>query len=123
MIDTSQSVSRGSVSNVGECNTLTPGGNYWMGSEKRLLLGRERLSLQGFVWPRDADGPNSMDQWPNALLSDLAGNAMSGPCILASFLCFFASIVLVQQTCEPADDSDEEPLGCPLKILLFIRSY
>ena len=98
IVELSQSIGRGTVSSIDECNTLTPRGVYWLGTQKRLLLGRERLALQGYPWPAYSV---EVDNFNESLLGDLAGNAMSGPCILACFLALFIAVVRIETTTAP----------------------
>ena len=98
VVDTSQSISRGTVSLIDECNTLTPHGTYWLGTQRRLLLGRERLALQGYPWPEYSV---EVDNFSEGLLGDVAGNAMSGPCILACFLALLISVVRIESATLP----------------------
>ena len=55
-----------------------------------MLLGREKLSLQGFPWT--AFEVLGGQEYSESFLSDLAGNAMSGPTIMAAFLALWAAM-------------------------------
>lgn len=103
VVDTSQSVNRSSISGQQLTNTLTPGGSFWLGTHKRMLLGREMLSLQGFPWPCF----DKFDNHTEHLMADLAGNAMSGPCVMAAFLGLFVAVLRLSNSSIEEAELDE----------------
>ena len=71
-------------------SSIMPGMKYWLGNQKRVVLGRELLSLQGFPWQKLP--LNHMATFSESLLGDLAGNAYSGTVVLALVCNIFAQV-------------------------------
>lgn len=65
-----------------------------------MMIGRECLSLQGFPWSQY----DYVDSVSESLLGDLAGNAMSGTCILACVLALVATAARIEN---PNVEQDE----------------
>ena len=73
----SQSLSFASL-DQGRVGTFTPHGEFLLTHRVRLMLGREGLRVQGLFLPDKV-----LDQFPDSLLHDLAGNAFSGSTCMA----------------------------------------
>ena len=67
---------------LGYSQTITTHTILWIGHKCRIMKGKEKLALQG-IWVEDA----WVDEFGDALLSDLAGNAFNaGSCVVVVLL-------------------------------------
>lgn len=66
--------------NYAACILPTP---LWHTARRRFLLGREKLALQGIL----SEDLKNLDNFPQALLGDLAGNAFTSTVCLANLVC------------------------------------
>ena len=87
--DISQRIDRVSLGRDGVLPTITPHNKTWLVEQGRPLTGFEALGLQGF--PMDI--LSSSEHCPSdPQLMDLAGNAFSGPVVMAVLVCMFAGL-------------------------------
>lgn len=94
-LDVQPSTPRMCRAHNGVLNTLVPNSQYVLLKEKRRLLGLEMMRLQGF--PLDvmvsAQEENVLPQTVlDPFWADLAGNAFSGPVVLAIHLAIYCSL-------------------------------
>ena len=105
-----------STLSFGHTGCLVPTNVVWLGERGRLLRGCEMLRLQGVFISRSLE-----QEFPNALLADLAGNAFSTPCAAAAILtgliglagiwsqhCAAASLVDPPRSISPVAAADDE---------------
>ena len=114
--DLSQSIARANETTLSEglhcLPTLLPRMLLWCEKEQRLWLGREALIFQGFpVIPflqAYEDAPKRPQAWSpsEALMTDLAGNAMSLPVVLAILQSLLTSLSWMEEA--DADVEAEE---------------
>ena len=76
-VDVSQTITRAPHSCSEQIPTILPGSRFWSLSRQRLVTGVELMALQGLDFVADRVEMSSMQ------LADLAGNAFSGPTVLA----------------------------------------
>ena len=82
LIDVAPSVDRKSIGSVtaGKCSTVTASARFYVSSKCRFAVGQEALALQGLHF---GDMQVRLEQMPQALLRNLAGNAFHAWCCAA----------------------------------------
>ena len=85
LADLSQCITR-QVVKVGQCGCLTGTAVPWLVHGRRGMSGREMLAMQGISLRAAIDG------YTDELLSDLAGNAFSGACIMSAVVGFIGAM-------------------------------
>ena len=88
LIDCSQTASRVHCNENDHLQCLTPKSSLWITDLGRLLLGLEAMRGQGISWGED---DFLLQQFANAFLMDLAGNAFFTGCCAASLLSIAAT--------------------------------
>ena len=120
----SQSVNRASTVTLQESGkhlapTMLPGQLLWCDLLKppRPLMGREALLFQGFPVPQFLDQKDRDYEASEALMQELAGNAMAVPVVLATLQSLIASVWLKPPQ-KPASDQNVQEALSALSLLM-----
>ncbi len=88
LIDVSQSVERRTMSKDARfANCVTPQSRWWHSGRHRLVLGAEKMLLQGLMV-----NPEQLQKFSNSFHNDIAGNAFSGPDVAKVVLAMLAAV-------------------------------
>ena len=112
LADVSHSVDRisGSCSKIGLSPCLTSRSRLYSTSQCRLIAGEEKLRLQGLFVDSDL-----LKHFDDAMLQDLAGNAMDSSCVMAmQFVANVCSAVLSLPACSPSHGVGSNASMAPL---------
>lgn len=106
--------------------TMLPGQLVWIeGGQERLLIGEEALILQGFpILKLKKKVGHQLQDWSQAFLHDLAGNAMALPVALAIFQAGLACVPwagFAASDPEPEENTDEAAVATALAALETLR--